>query len=122
MNGIFPATAELLDAFYAERPDSRPKMTTRSVVAVKDGKPVGVGGFYVEPERGRVVLFGDLTDDLRRDKRLLIMGYRAALDMAKSYSPRVYSLADAAIAGSEVLLEHMGGRHVGQRIYEFGGA
>ncbi len=122
MTGIYPATEELVARFYAERPDGRPKVTTRSVVAVKDGKPVGIGGFIVERDAGRVVLFGDLTDELRSDKRLLVRGYRAVLDMAKAYGLRIHSYAEPTIDGSEKLLSHMGGRNLGNRVYEFGGA
>lgn len=120
MNSVLPATEPLMERFYSSRAN-RPAMTTRSVVALKNGQPVGVAGGYVEPEMGGTVLYGDLTDDLRRDKRLLLSFTRAALEVARSFGLAVYSLADPAVEGSEILLKHLGGKEIGGRIYEFEG-
>jgi hypothetical protein len=119
MNGVLPATEALMERFYERQADLRPRMTVRGVVALKDGEPHGLGGGYLDAENGRAVFFADMTDELRSDKRLLLRFTKAALEAARGFGVVVHSLADPSVEGSQRLLEHLGGRPVGERIYEF---
>lgn len=112
MTEIVPATTELLQRFYGEKP----KRSQKAVVALKDDRVIGVAGVYVDDERQ--VMFADLTEDIRQDKRAVIRGIRAVMRLAGERLP-VHALADPEIDGSEVLLEHMGFRHLQDRIYEW---
>lgn len=109
---IVPATAELLKRFYGEAP----KRTQKAVVALAGERVVGVAGVYVDEERQ--VMFSDLTDELRRDKRTVIRGIRAVMQLASAKMP-VHALADPQIEGSETLLEHMGFKPLEGRVYEW---
>jgi len=111
MTEIVPATPELLSSYYG----SPPARSQRAVAVVKDGSVIGVGGVYADGDRQ--VMFSDMTDELRRDKRALIMGMRAVMKLAARRALPVVAEADAEIEGSEKLLEHMGFEHIGQRIY-----
>lgn len=117
---IVPATEELIERFYADKL-WRPNVTTKSLVALKDGEPIGVAGGFVQPDDGLVVFFGDFTDELRKRKVTLYRLAQAGRDWALSLGTRAYALADPAVENSERLLERLGGRLIGHRIYEFTG-
>ena len=110
---VVPATAELLHRFYGEAP----KRSQRAVVALDGERVVGVAGVYVDDERW--VMFSDLTEELRKDKRTIIKGIRAVMKMTQGRDLPVHALADPEIEGSEVLLEHMGFRPITDRIYQW---
>lgn len=111
MTEIRPAT---LQDF--ERLKGRPPKTARAFAAVRDDAVIGIGGVY----RGGVslVLFSELTDAIRKDKRTLARLVRAVKSLMKG---TVYAHADEAIAGSEVLLEHMGFEPFQGRLYQWHG-
>ena len=119
MNGVLPATEAMIERFYVGRSDMRPGMTTKAVVALQRGEPVGLAGGYLDTTNGRAVLFADMTDDLRSNKRLMLRFLRSALAAARSFGVVVHSLADPDIEGADRLLEHLGGRFAGSGIYEF---
>lgn len=114
MTEIRPATAELLARFYGQAPTR----TQRAVVAVDGERVIGVAGVY--PDGARMVMFSELTDELKRDKRAIVRGIRAVRRLAPAGVP-VHALADPDIAGSEVLLEHMGFTPVHGRVYAWQG-
>ena len=111
MTEIRPATLEDF-----ERVRTRPAKTVRAYAAVRDGEVLGVGGVYREGVSQ--VLFSEFTDAIRKDKRSLV---RLLRSMATLMKGTVYSYADEAIAGSEVLLEHMGFERYEGRVYQWHG-
>lgn len=96
---VVPATAE----HFVRLKGAAPPRTVRAYTAVRGDAVLGIGGVY----RAGVttVLFSELTDDIRSDKRSLIRLIRAVKPMLK---PGIVAHADPAIRGSEVLLEHLG--------------
>jgi hypothetical protein len=110
---IVPATAELLERFYG----SAPTRSQRAVVAIKDDRVIGVAGIYTEDESS--VMFSDLTDELRKDKRTVVRGIREVMKLAARRALPVYALADPEVDGSERLLLHMGFEHYRDGIYRW---
>jgi hypothetical protein len=109
---IVPATRELLERFYGEAP----ARTQKAVVAIDGERVVGVAGLYVDDERQ--VMFADLTDEVRHDKRTVIKGIREVMKLASHRMP-VHSLADPEIEGSDTLLLHMGFTPLEGRVYQW---
>ena len=91
-----------------------PPKTARAFAVVKDTNVIGIGGIYRDGENK--VLFSELTDEIRRDKRSLIGLIRAVKTLMRG---RVFSFADPDIDGSEVLLRHMGFEHFQGRFYQW---
>ena len=110
---IVPATSELLQRFYG----AAPTRSQRAVVAVKDEKVIGVAGIYTDDERS--VMFSDLTDELRKDKRAVIRGVREVMKLASKRQMPVYAWADPEIEGSDRLLVHMGFEHYRDGLYRW---
>ena len=109
---IVPATPALL----AQTRVGKPPMTMRALVAIDEtGKPLAVAGLYAEPHR--LILFSDLCDELRQNKRALIKGIRQVMDIAQRKGAPVHALADPEIPGSAALLKHMGFHHLTGDLY-----
>lgn len=90
--------------------------TVRAVIAVReDGEIVGVGGVYVDGHRQ--VMFADLSDALRADKRALIRAVRMLQALAAKVRAPVHSIADPLIPGSRTLLEHIGFKPLAGDLY-----
>lgn len=113
MTAIVPATQELLERFYGYTP----KRSQRAVVAVDGERVIGVAGVYMDD--GRQVMFSDLTDEIRKDKRTIVRGIREVLRLAAKRHLPVHALADPEIEGSETLLRHMGFEEIADRIYQW---
>lgn len=107
---ILPATPELLARFYGDTP----KRTSRAVAVVSGDEVLGVGGVYREGANS--VLFSDMKDELRKNKRALVKAVRAVMRLMKG---TVYSWADPDIEGSDVLLKHMGFEPYGDGVYQW---
>jgi hypothetical protein len=110
MTEIVPATPELLARFYGDAP----KRTARAVAVVRGEEVLGVGGVYREGTNS--VLFSDMTDELRKNKRALVKALRAVMRLMKG---TVYSWADPDIEGSDVLLKHMGFEPYRDGVYQW---
>lgn len=110
---IIPATAELLRDFYGEDV----ARTVRAVVAMQDGKMVGVGGYYVDGQRA--VIFSDLSEYGMTKKKAIVKATRATLDMVQSAG-----LVGTAIRQTEesaTYLEHFGFIEYTPGVYEWHG-
>ena len=111
---ILPATPNLL----ARTRVGRPAKTMRCLVAVDDtDKVLAVAGMYADGNR--LVLFADLSDTLRQNKRALVRGWRALMSIAVKKNATVHAVADPQIAGSRALLEHMGFEHLTGDLYQW---
>jgi len=104
MREIIPLTTEILVRFHGKLPP----YSVIGIAAVKDGMVVGVGGYYRVDTR--YILFSRITDELRADKRLLVMALRKLADIRMSFNLPVQSIGDKSIPGYEVLLRHVGFR------------
>ena len=88
---------------------------TQRAVAVMDGDTVlGVGGVRVEGER--LVMFAEISDALRANKRALVRGMRALMKLADR-GIQVHAAADPDIEGSDRLLAHMGFEHAQDEVW-----
>jgi hypothetical protein len=102
-----------------------PRIRSGFVLEGEYGAPLMVVGVY-EAE-GRHVLFSRFADYFRaqletfRGRRGVAMAARRAMEMIAMVSGPVDAYADPQFPGSEVLLEHMGFRHLGGRVYRYGG-
>jgi hypothetical protein len=110
---IVHATPQMLQAFCGSVPK-----TVRAFAAVKNGEVLGVSGTYIE---GTVkVVFSKLTDELRKDKRAMVLGVRKVQSLYRDSKIPVRAAAEN-IKGSEMLLEHMDFELVGDGVYAWRG-
>lgn len=108
---IVPATAEMIERFRK----CATERTVRAYAAVRGADVIGVFGVYRQP--AHLVMFADLTDTMRKDKRAMVHGYRRMLELVKRIGLPVVSIADEDVDGSDVLLTHMGFAPVSERVY-----
>ncbi len=104
---VIDATQELLTEYYGSAPVS----SMRAIVAIEADKVVGVAGFKLENER--MVLFSDISDELREHKgykRLVVSAYKSLIEIFPG-AP-VYAKAAPDIEGSCILLKHIGFQHL----------
>lgn len=108
--------AEIVNATPAhiQRLYAKPLPRTARVIAAVEGETVlGITGFY--PQDGRIVLFAGIADEARsqmkRHKRTLIACARKIMGMVAERKTPVFACADPKIAGSDVLLKHLGFEH-----------
>ena len=95
-----------------------PKRTGRAIAAVSDdGEVIGIGGVY--PDQTRYVMFSNLGEKLKANKRDLLKAIKGMRDLVKDlpYMP-IIAEADPEICGSETLLKHLGFHHVFGRIWQ----
>lgn len=74
----------------------------------EDGEVVGCAGIF--PESSRLVIFSQLTEEARADKRAIIKGYRHLLRIADTRNLPLHARPDPDIEASERFLSHMGFR------------
>ena len=91
----------------------------RALVAVDTETEEAVGLCAIYPDGHRLCMLADISDQLRKDKRALIRGYRAVMAMATSKNTPVHALADPEIAGSAALLKHLGFKHLTGDLYQW---
>src|SRR5690606_27629585 len=94
-----------------------PMRSQRAYVALKGDRVIGVAGIYTDTERN--VMFSDLTDELRKDKRAIVRGIRAVMRLAEKRDIPTCAYADPQIEGSGKLLEHMGFVHIKDGVYQW---
>lgn len=103
---IREATAADIAAFYGETP----KRSMRAMVAVLDGKPVGLAGVYYHA--GQVVAFSEAKPEIQGLRHAIGRGTLAVLAMFRRLNIPVLALAQQDIPGSERFLERCGFEHV----------
>lgn len=108
---LVPGTRELAAQFGAKLPAA----TSRTVVAMMDGRPVGIAGLYME--QAHLILWAEISTELRQFRRFLLEAGRALLAQVAHLHLPVYSAAQADVPGSAVLLEHLGFEHVFDNVF-----
>jgi len=103
---IRPATAADIAAYYG----SSVAPTVRAVVAVMDGKPVGIAG--VKYERGALMAFSEIRNEMRPHRKAIVKGARMAVDMIRRIGAPVYAVGN--LPTSDELLRHYGFERVGE--------
>lgn len=100
---IRPADAAMIARFPAA--DMAGK-SARVLAAVRGDQVLGIGG-VCRTEAGYLV-FASLTDELRRDKRALVRGARAVLELARRCRAPLFATCDETIPGAANFLKHIG--------------
>ncbi len=93
---VRPATRADFEVFYGELPSQ----TVKAWVAVEDGKPIGIGGYYLAG--GMAVVFTDHKDMNKRD---MVRGARALMVELKKLGMDVVAGSDLPNATA---LKHFG--------------
>jgi hypothetical protein len=104
-------TQELTERFYGKRP----ARTIVGIAAVQEKIVLGIAGFYRNDTK--LIVFTELNDDI--DKRTIVKGIRLMLKLIKKTKFQVYSYADHSIKNADILLLHVGFRHVGEGVYKW---
>lgn len=107
------ATAEDLAANYGA-PVER---TVRAVAFKRGAEVVGCAGLYLDA--GRMVLFSDVKDEVRRAPRAIVKAYRTLLGIAKRTGLAVHAVPDPGIGASTRFLEHMGFTYLDRGVYQW---
>lgn len=101
---IVPATAEVIAKYYGKHLP----LTVRAVAAMEDDDIIGIGGVYFADSSA--VLFSDMSERLRRNKRLMIKGIRAINEIIShviALGLPLYAKEADGIDGTEILMRHM---------------
>ena len=109
---IKPATKEVIDRYY----DGKLTRTVRAFIAVQDEKILGIAGVYVD--QSRLVMFSDLSDELKQNKRVIIRGMRMFKEIARKKNLPIHAKA-AQLPTAKGFLKHMGFIDIGQGLYEW---
>ena len=94
-----------------------PRRTARAIVIETEEGVIGIGGVYAD--NTRYVMFSNLSETLKANKRALIKAIRGIRDLVADlpYMP-IIAEADPEIEGSETLLKHLGFTPVFGRIWQ----
>ena len=110
MSAIIPATPAHIAALYGHTLGR----TVRALAVVDGERVLGVGGIYHDD--GRTVIFSKKTDDLRRQKRILILASRQIMGWLRE---EAFALCDTSIPKARDFLEHMGFEQVQGEVYRW---
>lgn len=99
---LVPATREILESHYG---DSLGR-TAYAIAAVDGDRVLGVAGFYVAPVS--VVVFSEISDELRRMPKVILKGSRMILEMVRKKGLVAYAKCDKRIEAAQRFLEHLG--------------
>lgn len=107
-----PATIEHAKEFYGDQPTK----SFKGYVALLNGKVVGIGGLSFE--KGTMMLFSDMKDELRPFKADIWKGIGILDEMVKKTKYPVYAVASNKEKRSEELLSNLGFIQSGQSVPE----
>ena len=110
---IVPVTSDLILKYYG-RPAHN---TMRGIAVVRDDKVLCIGAVVITD--GQAFVCSDISDELKKNKRWLILAAREVMKIAASLRLPVFARADASIDRSESFLKHLGFEHVMDRIYRW---
>lgn len=99
---VEPATAQILASAGV---NTLPK-SVRAIAFTEAGTVIGWAGLYVDGPR--LVMFGELSDRIREEKRALVRGYRQLLAVAARLRLPVHAKPDDDVPAAKRFLEHMG--------------
>lgn len=110
MTEIVPATEYL----FARMQGGLPRRTSRALVAVKDGDPIGLIGLI--PDGDALMVYANLTDEIRKDRKALVRLSRAFETLAGDFT--VIATASLSVEASGRFLEHFGFKRLHDNVYE----
>ena len=88
----------------------RHKRSMKAITAVLDGAPVGIAGIYFD--RGRVVAFSEIKEELRRYPIAIYKAARIVREMIIKMNVPVIAIASPSVDGAGELLHHLGFDHI----------
>lgn len=95
------ATQKDAEEFYGKRP----LMSMRAIVAVEDGKPIGIGG--VCRHENQMVCFSEMKDEMRKYKKGILTVSRMVYEIIQRYNV-VYAIANKNEKNARRLITHFG--------------
>lgn len=107
---LVPATQAMLKEL-----GERPKGTGRAYAAVMEGRTLGVCGYY--QDHGRLVLYAQVTPELRRWKKVILRGAKMTMAAADRLRAPVVAMAQPDVPGSDRTLIWLGFEHVEEELY-----
>jgi hypothetical protein len=110
---LVPLTQSLAESFYG----ARPMKTIQGIAAVRGNQVLGLAGFYRNDTK--IIVFTELNEEIRKDRRTLVKGIRLIRRMIKNYRFPVYSYADPCIQNADILLLHVGFTHYDNGVYQW---
>lgn len=96
------ATAQDALEFYGKPPCN----SFRGIVAVEDGKVIGIGGLFYEGKN--LVAFSDMKPEMRKHRKDMARSCRMLIDMVREAKRPVYAVADPNEPTSPYLLAKLG--------------
>jgi len=99
---IRAATAKDAFNFYGKPPSN----SFKGVVAVKEGKVIGIGGLFYT--KSGLIAFSDMKPEMRQHKKLIVKGCRVIMGMVKNAETPVYAVANDQEPTAKNLLERLG--------------
>ena len=106
---IVPATPEIMRQFYGQA------RTCRAYAAIRGDEVLGIAGIRIENHVA--ILFSDMKDSERHNKRLIVKGVRIMQAMIRECFYPVYAEAEKTIRGSDTTLKHMGFENLKENIW-----
>lgn len=102
---VRPATAADVVAFYGE-PQSA---TIRAVVALEDGKPIGIAG--IARKCGVLMMFSEMKPEMRKYPKQMLKAAKKLMTLIEGLP--VLAVADPNEPTAERLLRHLGLDYIG---------
>ncbi len=106
---IVPATPEIMRRFYGVA------RTCRAYAVVRGEEILGIGG--IRFEGNLPIMFSDLKESERQNKRLIVRCTRKMQELIREYDFPVFAEAEETIMGSDNALKHIGFSHLKDRIW-----
>ena len=107
---LIPATQKHVELFY----EGLPPYSMRGIVALEDGKPIGIGGTF--NLAGRTYMFSEMREEAFKHKKYILKAARLVLDQARDKI--VYAQAEQWSTAPR-FLKHLGFELIdsGNRLY-----
>lgn len=110
---IIDATQEHAAVFHV-------KHTSRAIAAVDDdGKAHGIAGFYFDQGAARIVMFAEMTGEMRRHPVMIVRAARAMLKRAAAYGVPIQAGVDESVPRAAEFLHFLGFRHACKGVYQW---
>lgn len=88
----------------------------RGIVADLDGEIIGIAGVL---HANQLQAFSEITDELRKHPKTLVLAAREFRDILNSYDYPIYAQASEEEKNSAGFLEYVGFEHYQKRIYKW---
>lgn len=108
---IMPATEAMLTDFYGEKPTK----TVRALMGIVNGKPLGLGGYYIDT--ARVVMFSDISEEGMRYKKTIFTIAKRMLVHARATGLPIWVTPDKKHSDATRMLERLGFKKLNEEVW-----